>query len=112
MIISEVEPEIDSENITEVAKRRRKFNSFRENSGSRKENSSRLGNMPTEAQMVSEFNENGRQRAQILPNSDKVIEDSKRNKNSTFISLQSKSGKNFLQNYIAVCLLTHKVLHI
>ena len=41
MIVPEAEPEM--ENITEVAKRR-KFNSFRETNGSRKENSSRHGN--------------------------------------------------------------------
>ena len=87
MIVSEVEPEM--ENITEVAKRR-KFNSFRETNGSRKENTSRLGNKPS---MVSEFREKDEQRAQILPNKDKVIEDSIRNKNSTFVNLREKQGE-------------------
>ena len=91
MIVSEAEPEM--ENITEVAKRR-KFNSFRETNGSRKENTSRLGNKPSsDAKMVSEFREKDEQRAQILPNKDKVIEDPSRNKNSTFVNLRGKQGK-------------------
>merc|ERR550534_859343 len=88
MIVSEAEPEM--ENITEVAKRR-KYNSFRETNGSRKENTSRLGNKPSsEAKMVSEFREKDKHRAEILPNKEKVIEDSIRNKNSTFVNLRGK----------------------
>ena len=91
MIVSEAEPEM--ENITEVAKRR-KFNSFRETNGSRKENTFRLGNKPSsDAKMVSEFREKDKQKAQILPNKDKVIEDPSRNKNSTFVNLRGKQGR-------------------
>ena len=43
--------------------------------------------------MVSEFREKDKQRAQILPNKDKVIEDPSRNKNSTFVNLRGKQGR-------------------
>ena len=43
--------------------------------------------------MVSEFREKDKHRAQILPNKEKVIEDSIRNKNSTFVNLRGKQGR-------------------
>ena len=100
MIVSEKEPEVidETENITEVAKRR-KFNSFRQTNrekGPQKENNN-FGKITKDAQMVSEFKDKDKQRAQILASKEPKIDDNSQNKTSTFMKLKDKTGTDNLK---------------